>query len=153
MPPEMAAQFFQDDPKRRPPRSSARFAYGRSNAPISAGASRMSSGQSQPSPPTPSPHSHALQPPGFLPMRPITIQDIHMARQRLGPQSQSYTDDQIRDILRNRQRQILIQTANQRAQAQQLSGNTKIASRQNQPISPPQHNFSHRTNVWSNYTS
>ncbi|CAI7657502.1 unnamed protein product [Penicillium pancosmium] len=92
----MAAQFFQDDPKRRPPRSSAQFPYGRSNAPISAGASRMSSGQSQPSPPTPSPHSHALQPQALPPMRPITIQDIHLARQKLGPQSQSQRNSEPR---------------------------------------------------------
>jgi hypothetical protein len=78
------------------------------------------------------------QPGNMPPMRPITAQDIHLARQKLGVQSQSYTDDQIREILRNRQRQILIQTAHQRAQAQQLSANANMASGQNQPIAQPQ---------------
>lgn len=71
------------------------------------------------------------------PMRPITAQDIHMARQRLGPQSPQYSDDQIREILRNRQRQILIQTAHQRAQAQ-AHMNTNVAPGQTQPPAQPQ---------------
>lgn len=65
-------------------------------------------------------------------MRPITAQDISMARQKLGPHSNNLSDDQIREILRNRQRQILMQHVQNRPQ---MGGN--MASAQNQPIQQP----------------
>lgn len=78
-------------------------------------------------------HPGQPQPPVNMPtMRPITAQDVQMARQKLGPNSNNFTDDQIRDILRNRQRQILMQTAQNRAQ---MTGN--MAPAQNQSIPQP----------------
>lgn len=74
----------------------------------------------------PQPHMNMPQ------MRPITPQDIQMARQKLGPNSNNFSDDQIREILRNRQRQILMQAAQNRAQ---MSGN--MPSAQNQSIQQP----------------
>ncbi|RAL09936.1 uncharacterized protein BO97DRAFT_150839 [Aspergillus homomorphus CBS 101889] len=51
-------------------------------------------------------------------MRPITAQDVQMARNRLGPQVQSLSDEQLRDLLlRNRQKQL--QAAQARALAAQ----------------------------------
>lgn len=83
--------------------------------------------------------------PGFLPgqqsgamnmaaMRPITAQDIQMARQKLGPQASNFTDEQIREILlRNRQKQMM-QAAQNRAM--QLEGNTQ-AGQLSQPATQP----------------
>lgn len=74
------------------------------------------------------------QPPINMPsMRPITAQDILMARQKLGPNSQNFTDDQIREILRNRQRQILMQATQNRAQ---MAGNMPPAPNQSMPQAP-----------------
>lgn len=79
------------------------------------------------------PQSGQPQPRMNLPqMRPITGQDIAMARQKLGPHSNNLSDDQITEILRNRQRQILMQHAPNRAA---MGGN--MASAQNQSIQQP----------------
>ncbi|KAJ5294725.1 hypothetical protein PENANT_c014G02265 [Penicillium antarcticum] len=73
-------------------------------------------------------------PPNMAGMRPITAQDIQMARQKLGPQSANFTDEQIRDILhRNRQRQLM-QAAQNRAM--QMEGNMP-PGQQGQPTTQP----------------
>ncbi|KAJ5106678.1 hypothetical protein N7456_003353 [Penicillium angulare] len=50
----------------------------------------------------------------MLPMRPITNSDVQMARQKLGQNSNNFSDDQIREILQNRQKQIFMQNMRQR---------------------------------------
>ncbi|KAJ5774449.1 UAA transporter [Penicillium paradoxum] len=55
-------------------------------------------------------------------MRPISAQEVQMARQKLGPQASNFTDEQIREILyRNRHRQ-LAQAAQNRASQLEASG-------------------------------
>ena len=67
-------------------------------------------------------------------MRPISAQDIQMARQKLGHQASNFTDEQIREILyRNRQKQMM-QAAQNRAM--QLEGNTQ-PGQLNQPAAQP----------------
>ncbi|KAJ5551347.1 UAA transporter [Penicillium sp. DV-2018c] len=54
-------------------------------------------------------------------MRPISAQDIHMARQKLGQQASSLTDEQIRELLyRNRQKHMM-QAAQNRAMQQEAN--------------------------------
>lgn len=65
-------------------------------------------------------------------IRPITPQDIQLARQRLGPQVQSLSDEQLRDLLhRNRQKQI------QAAQARALAAQQGQQGQQPQTTSQP----------------
>lgn len=67
-------------------------------------------------------------------MRPITANDILMARQRLGAQAQNYTDEQLRELLhRNRQKHIM--QAQNRAAAQAFA---QQALNQGQPAQQPQ---------------
>ncbi|KAJ9220914.1 hypothetical protein DTO207G8_8514 [Paecilomyces variotii] len=68
-------------------------------------------------------------------MRPITANDIHIARQRLGAQAQNYTDEQLRELLhRNRQKQIM--QAQKSAAAQAFA--QQAALNQGQPAQQPQ---------------
>ncbi|KAJ5587056.1 uncharacterized protein N7459_002821 [Penicillium hispanicum] len=71
-------------------------------------------------------------PSGMPAMRPITPQDVQVARQKLGPQAHNFSDEQMREIIRNRQRQILMQAAQNRAQ---MSAN--MPPGQNQAIQQP----------------
>ncbi|CAG8295619.1 unnamed protein product [Penicillium salamii] len=58
-------------------------------------------------------------------MRPISAQDIQMARQKLGPQAANFTDEQIREILyRNRQKHMMQAAAVAQNRAL-LEGNTQ----------------------------
>ena len=66
-------------------------------------------------------------------MRPISAQDIQMARQKLGPPASNFTDEQIREILyRNRQKQLM-QAAQNRAL---LEGNAQ-PGQPGQPAAQP----------------
>ncbi|GAD96482.1 hypothetical protein NFIA_018670 [Paecilomyces variotii No. 5] len=68
-------------------------------------------------------------------MRPITANDVQIARQRLGAQAQNYTDEQLRELLhRNRQKHIM--TAQNRAAAQAFA--QQQALNQGQPAQQPQ---------------
>lgn len=71
------------------------------------------------------------QGPVNMAMRPITSQDIHVARQKLGLQAQTLTDDQLREVLRSRQRQVLLQ-AHARNQA-----NGNMSATQSQMMAQP----------------
>ncbi|KAJ5163029.1 UAA transporter [Penicillium coprophilum] len=67
-------------------------------------------------------------------MRPISAQDIQMARQKLGPQVSSWTDEQIQKFLyTNRQKQL--QAAQNRAM--QLEGNTQPGQLSQSAVQPP----------------
>jgi hypothetical protein len=48
-------------------------------------------------------------------MRPISAQDIQMARQKLGPQASNLTDEQIREILYRNRQKYMMQAAQNRA--------------------------------------
>lgn len=66
-------------------------------------------------------------------MRPISAQDIQMARQKLGPQASNFTDQQIREILfRNRQKQMM-QAAQNRGM---LEGNMQTGQPPTQSLAP-----------------
>ncbi|KAL1846939.1 hypothetical protein Plec18170_008907 [Paecilomyces lecythidis] len=76
-------------------------------------------------------------------MRPITANDVQMARQRLGAQAQNYTDEQLRELLhRNRQKHIMQAQRNAAAQAfaqqQALNQGQPTQQPQQQPASAPQ---------------
>ncbi|KAJ6044443.1 hypothetical protein N7460_005798 [Penicillium canescens] len=74
-------------------------------------------------------------PPNMAGMRPISTQDIQIARQKLGPQSANFSDEQIREILhRNRQRQLL-QAAQSRAM--QMEGNMPPGQQGQLTTQPP----------------
>ncbi|KAJ5183544.1 hypothetical protein N7492_001160 [Penicillium capsulatum] len=80
------------------------------------------------------------QGPVNMPMRPISAQDILVARQKLGPPSHGMSDDQIRELLRQRQRQVLMTQA--RTQA---NGNMPTVQGQmmTQPSVTGAHNAAH----------
>lgn len=73
-------------------------------------------GQQQPfGNPQPHPANQQQSAANMPPIRPVTAQDIQLARQRLGTQVQGFNDEQLRELLqRNRQKQW-IQLAQQRA--------------------------------------
>ncbi|KAJ5654306.1 hypothetical protein N7490_001309 [Penicillium lividum] len=79
-------------------------------------------------------------------MRPLTPGDIHMARQRMGPNGNNITDEQIRDLIQHRHRQMLQQAAAQAARARQemnANGANMSPGQPNQlmqqpPVSVPQ---------------
>ena len=74
-------------------------------------------------------------------MRPISAQDIQMARQKLGPQAANFTDEQIREILyRNRQKHMMQAAAAAQNRAL-LEGNTQPV----QPGQPGQQTAQHPT--------
>jgi hypothetical protein len=71
------------------------------------------------------------------PVRPISGQDIQMARQRLGAQVQNYTDEQLRELLyRNRQKQMMLQAQTRAAHAAS-QGVSQTQSSQQTPVSAP----------------
>ncbi|PIG79369.1 hypothetical protein AARAC_010947 [Aspergillus arachidicola] len=71
------------------------------------------------------------------PMRPITGQDIQIARQRLGTQVQNYTDEQLRELLyRNRQKQLMQLAQNRAAQLAAQQGQQTQSSQQ-PPVTAP----------------
>ncbi|KAE8376557.1 hypothetical protein BDV26DRAFT_282555 [Aspergillus bertholletiae] len=71
------------------------------------------------------------------PMRPITGQDIQMARQRLGAQVQNCTDEQLRELLyRNRQKQ-LIHLAQTRAAQMAVQQGQQTQPSQQPPVTAP----------------
>ncbi|OGM43038.1 hypothetical protein ABOM_009289 [Aspergillus bombycis] len=71
------------------------------------------------------------------PMRPITGQDIQIARQRLGAQVQNYTDEQLRELLyRNRQKQLMQLAQNRAAQLAAQQGQQTPSSQQ-PPVTAP----------------
>lgn len=92
------------------------------------------------------------------PMRPITANDIQMARQRFGAQAQSYSDEQIREVLlRHRQKQFMQAAQNRAAHtfaAQGMNQNPPAPQTQQQSVPPgaaqvkqqpqPQHAAGHR---------
>ncbi|KAK1141113.1 hypothetical protein N8T08_009389 [Aspergillus melleus] len=72
------------------------------------------------------------------PIRPVTAQDVQMARQRLGGQVAAFNDDQLRELLhRNRQKQV-IQIAQARALATQQGQQQGQQVQQGQPNQPAQ---------------
>ncbi|KAJ6102243.1 hypothetical protein N7486_004670 [Penicillium sp. IBT 16267x] len=74
--------------------------------------------------------------PNMPQMRPLTPQDIHMARQKMGQNSNNLSDDQIRELLQHRQRQIILQAA--RARQEMNVNAAKMAPGQhNQPMPQP----------------
>ena len=88
---------------------------------------------------------NAPNPAPTMTLRPITQQDIQIARQKLGSKSPNFTDDQIRDLLQNRQRVLmehaLQQQRNMSAVAQQGPRPTASVSHtpvQAQPVPLPQ---------------
>ncbi|KAJ5085737.1 hypothetical protein N7532_010508 [Penicillium argentinense] len=84
------------------------------------------------------------QPNGMPPMRPITANDIQVARAKLGDNAPQYTDEHIRDLLRSRQKAIIMHSVQQRAQAQaQLAGN--MPPGQNQAMRQPHMSTSQNT--------
>ncbi|CAG8104100.1 unnamed protein product [Penicillium olsonii] len=87
--------------------------------------------------------SGGQQPPAInmAAMRPISAQDIQMARQKLGPQAANFTDEQIREILyRNRQKHMMQAAAAAQNRAL-LEGNTQPV----QPGQPGQQTAQHPT--------
>ena len=70
---------------------------------------------------------------GMPPLRPITANDVRMARQKIGQGANNFNDDQIREILQNRQKQILMQATRNR----QAAAGMQPGGQQNQPM-PPQ---------------
>lgn len=73
---------------------------------------------------------------GVPPMRPITEHDIQMARTKLGPNSRNVTDDQIRELLQSRQRQIMLKSR-QMEQAQLANGQNQAMPQSANPSMPP----------------
>ncbi|KAF7589438.1 hypothetical protein BBP40_004275 [Aspergillus hancockii] len=71
------------------------------------------------------------------PVRPVSGQDIQLARQKLGPQVQNYTDEQLRELLyRNRQKQMM-HLAQTRAAHIASQGGAQTQSSQPTPVSAP----------------
>lgn len=78
------------------------------------------------------------QGPVNMPMRPISAQDIHVARQKLGPPAQNMTDEQIRDLLRARQKHLIMQAAHARSQTTQATQpNGNMPTGQSQVMAQP----------------
>lgn len=68
-------------------------------------------------------------PAGMGPMRQITPGDIQTARHKLGPAVDGYTDDQMRELLRARQKQIVMQALQNR----QMNGGRPPVQNQSMP--------------------
>ncbi|KAJ5894054.1 UAA transporter [Penicillium taxi] len=66
--------------------------------------------------------------PNMSTLRPITAHDLALFRTRMGPQNANFSDDQLSEIIRNRQRQALLK--------QMAGGNMPLG--QNQPMIQPQ---------------
>lgn len=75
-------------------------------------------------------------------MRPITNNEIQLARQRMGPPGQNATDEQIRDLIhRNRQRQFMQAAQNRAAHAfsaQGMNQNQQVTQAPQAPAAVPQ---------------
>ncbi|KAE8144407.1 hypothetical protein BDV25DRAFT_95931 [Aspergillus avenaceus] len=72
------------------------------------------------------------------PMRPITTQDIQMARQRFGAQVQTLSDEQLRDmILKNRQKQWMQLAAQSRAAQFAAQQGQQTQASQQPPVTAP----------------
>lgn len=81
-------------------------------------------------------------PVGMPHMRPITANEIQMARQRLGAQAQNLTDEQIRDLLNRQRQKQFMQAAQSRAAhafaTQGMNQNPPAPQSQQPPVSVPQ---------------
>ncbi|PGH20404.1 hypothetical protein AJ80_03549 [Polytolypa hystricis UAMH7299] len=76
-------------------------------------------------------------PPNHPMMRPITANDIQMARQRIGPQAQTLTDDAIRGLLEKNRQHKLMQARNKAAASQAFVAQSQHQGQAVQP-SPQQ---------------